>query len=230
MAALEAHHDIGALGQPIDDLALAFVAPLGADDHDIGHGLSPLKSGLKDTQTAPSDCGAVGLYSVQAVANASPCGASSGLGQGVFVSSSHAVSFRKVHGASEASSRTRRVRSIASAATRPSSRDRWRSGFFARNRQRAPIARHRPSRLWRAWHEFCPPAEGELSQLTRTSGAPGCPARNFPHSGSSVKARSAGKAPEVNDERLSFMRASQVLPAPLAKDFRRSPAGNGRSR
>ena len=37
MTALEAHHDIGALGQPIDDLALAFVAPLGADDHDIGH-------------------------------------------------------------------------------------------------------------------------------------------------------------------------------------------------
>ena len=38
VAALEAHHDIGTLGQPIDDLALAFVAPLGADDHDIGHG------------------------------------------------------------------------------------------------------------------------------------------------------------------------------------------------
>src|SRR5262245_56794359 len=37
VAALEAHHDIGALGQPIDDLALAFVAPLRADDHDIGH-------------------------------------------------------------------------------------------------------------------------------------------------------------------------------------------------
>jgi len=37
MPALETHHDIGALRQPIDDLALAFVAPLGADDHDIGH-------------------------------------------------------------------------------------------------------------------------------------------------------------------------------------------------
>jgi hypothetical protein len=37
VAALEAHHDIGALRQPIDDLALALVAPLGADDHDIGH-------------------------------------------------------------------------------------------------------------------------------------------------------------------------------------------------
>ncbi len=37
VAALEAHHHIGALRQPVDDLALAFVAPLGADDHDIGH-------------------------------------------------------------------------------------------------------------------------------------------------------------------------------------------------
>ena len=37
MAPLEAHHHVGALGQPIDDLALALVAPLGADDHDIGH-------------------------------------------------------------------------------------------------------------------------------------------------------------------------------------------------
>ena len=44
MAALEAHHDIGALRQPIDDLPLAFVAPLGADDHDIGHLESPSKS------------------------------------------------------------------------------------------------------------------------------------------------------------------------------------------
>ena len=53
MPALEAHHDVGALGQPIDDLALAFVAPLGADDHDIGHGLSPLKSRIKNTQNGP---------------------------------------------------------------------------------------------------------------------------------------------------------------------------------
>src|SRR3954465_15401697 len=35
--ALEAHHDGGALGQPIDDLALALIAPLGADHCDIGH-------------------------------------------------------------------------------------------------------------------------------------------------------------------------------------------------
>ena len=37
VAALEAHDDIGALRQPIDDFSLPFVAPLGADDGDIGH-------------------------------------------------------------------------------------------------------------------------------------------------------------------------------------------------
>ena len=33
--ALEAHDALRALGQPVDDLALAFVAPLGADDDDV---------------------------------------------------------------------------------------------------------------------------------------------------------------------------------------------------
>ena len=37
VAALEAHDDVGLLRQPVDDLALPFVAPLGADDDDIGH-------------------------------------------------------------------------------------------------------------------------------------------------------------------------------------------------
>jgi hypothetical protein len=37
VAALEAHDDIGLLRQPVDDLALPFVAPLGADDDNIGH-------------------------------------------------------------------------------------------------------------------------------------------------------------------------------------------------
>ena len=37
MAALKAHHDIGPDRQPIDDLALALVAPLGADHHHIRH-------------------------------------------------------------------------------------------------------------------------------------------------------------------------------------------------
>ncbi len=37
MAALETHDDVGADREPIDDLAFPLVAPLGADDHDIGH-------------------------------------------------------------------------------------------------------------------------------------------------------------------------------------------------
>ena len=40
VAALEAHHDVGALGQPVDDLALALVAPLGADHRHIRHACS----------------------------------------------------------------------------------------------------------------------------------------------------------------------------------------------
>ena len=35
VAALEAHHALGAVGEPVDDLALALVAPLGADDDDV---------------------------------------------------------------------------------------------------------------------------------------------------------------------------------------------------
>ena len=42
MAALEAHDHVGALRQPIDDLAFAFVAPLGADHNHIGHVLDLL--------------------------------------------------------------------------------------------------------------------------------------------------------------------------------------------
>ncbi len=41
VAALETHHHIGALGQPIDDLAFAFIAPLGADHRYITHAKSP---------------------------------------------------------------------------------------------------------------------------------------------------------------------------------------------
>jgi hypothetical protein len=41
VAALEAHHDLGALAQPVDDLALALVAPLGADHCHVGHCLFP---------------------------------------------------------------------------------------------------------------------------------------------------------------------------------------------
>ncbi len=37
MATLEAHDDVGLLGEPVDDLAFALVAPLRADHHDIRH-------------------------------------------------------------------------------------------------------------------------------------------------------------------------------------------------
>src|SRR5262245_16080834 len=42
MAALETHDDVRLLGEPIDNLTLAFVPPLGADDHHIRHG-APLR-------------------------------------------------------------------------------------------------------------------------------------------------------------------------------------------
>ena len=35
--ALEAHHQLGGEREAVDDLALALVAPLGADGHDGGH-------------------------------------------------------------------------------------------------------------------------------------------------------------------------------------------------
>ena len=41
VTALEADHHIGPLRQPIDDLALALVAPLRADHGDIAHARSP---------------------------------------------------------------------------------------------------------------------------------------------------------------------------------------------
>ena len=37
VAALEAHDDVGALRQPVDDLAFTLVAPLRADDYDVRH-------------------------------------------------------------------------------------------------------------------------------------------------------------------------------------------------
>jgi hypothetical protein len=35
VTALKAHDALGHFSQPVDQLALAFVAPLGANDHDI---------------------------------------------------------------------------------------------------------------------------------------------------------------------------------------------------
>ena len=40
VAALKAHHDIGPAGEPVDDLALALVAPLGAHHRDVAHELT----------------------------------------------------------------------------------------------------------------------------------------------------------------------------------------------
>ena len=60
VAALEAHDDVGAFRQPVDDLALALVAPLRADDHHIGHVSFPLRrrpGGLKWFETT-------GLYRI----------------------------------------------------------------------------------------------------------------------------------------------------------------------
>ena len=39
VAALKAHHALGAFGQPIDQFALAFVAPLGSDHNDVSTGI-----------------------------------------------------------------------------------------------------------------------------------------------------------------------------------------------
>ena len=44
VAALEAHDRIGVLGEQVGDLSLAFIAPLGADDHDSGHRFSSVGS------------------------------------------------------------------------------------------------------------------------------------------------------------------------------------------
>ena len=57
VAALEAHHDIGARRQPVDDLAFAFVAPLGADHRNIGHRIAtaripPFVSRVRATTSA----------------------------------------------------------------------------------------------------------------------------------------------------------------------------------
>jgi hypothetical protein len=42
MAALETNHDVRLLGQPVDDLAFAFVAPLRADNHHVRHEITVL--------------------------------------------------------------------------------------------------------------------------------------------------------------------------------------------
>src|SRR5207344_536699 len=46
VAALEADHALRAVGQPVDDLALALVAPLGADDDDVARNAIHLPGSL----------------------------------------------------------------------------------------------------------------------------------------------------------------------------------------
>ena len=44
VAALEADHEVGLLGEQVDDLALPLVAPLGAHDHESWHGESECRA------------------------------------------------------------------------------------------------------------------------------------------------------------------------------------------
>src|SRR5829696_8367757 len=53
VAALEAHDHVGLLGEPVDDLALALVAPLGADHHDIRHCESPHEKPRRKAGASP---------------------------------------------------------------------------------------------------------------------------------------------------------------------------------
>ena len=39
---LKAHHEIGTFRKPVDNLTLAFVTPLGTDDHNICHSMQTL--------------------------------------------------------------------------------------------------------------------------------------------------------------------------------------------
>jgi hypothetical protein len=39
VSALKPNHKVGVLGQQVDDLAFALIAPLGANDYKIGHSL-----------------------------------------------------------------------------------------------------------------------------------------------------------------------------------------------
>jgi hypothetical protein len=54
--ALEARDHVGALAQPVDDLALALVAPLGADDHHICH-ISLIQPGPGACRRGPENRG-----------------------------------------------------------------------------------------------------------------------------------------------------------------------------
>jgi len=51
--ALKANDNIGAAGEPIDDLAFPFITPLRPDNDDIGHSNFSHKSGAKRYRSAP---------------------------------------------------------------------------------------------------------------------------------------------------------------------------------
>jgi hypothetical protein len=50
VATLEARHHIGPLRQPVDDLALALVAPLGANHNHVCHDEYPVRTGSRKSE------------------------------------------------------------------------------------------------------------------------------------------------------------------------------------
>ena len=64
VSALKTDHGIGAAGQPVDNLALAFIAPLGADHGNVGHGNSFAR--------ASNPCRALGEAKAEGKAHAAP--------------------------------------------------------------------------------------------------------------------------------------------------------------
>jgi hypothetical protein len=62
VAALEAHHHVGAFRQPVDNLAFSLVTPLRPDDNYVGHE-NPLENGLslEARKTKPAHAYRLGL-------------------------------------------------------------------------------------------------------------------------------------------------------------------------
>ena len=50
VAAVVAGHDLDPVAKQVDDLSFAFVAPLGAGDHDVGHGTAIVRARLRAPQ------------------------------------------------------------------------------------------------------------------------------------------------------------------------------------
>jgi hypothetical protein len=61
MSTLEANHDVGLLGQPVDDFALPLVPPLGTNHDNIGHAAAFLRvADARDSLEATKACPAFG--------------------------------------------------------------------------------------------------------------------------------------------------------------------------